>query len=166
MKISIAKKEDAQGLWRLRNQALRYGCCEVFDAKTLQAFTPETMPAGMFKVIEENQVYLIEAPAGDTPCACGYLDLITGNVEAIFTLPAYQGRGLASTIIAAIKQQAKSQGISQLTLSSTPNAVGFYQKQGFSIVSNGKYFSSSAQSYLDCVEMIWLGEGESASDLL
>lgn len=90
------------------------------------------------------------------PCACGYLNLVTGHVEAIFTLPEYQGKGLASSIINAIKQQSRNLGMTQLTLSSTPNAVGFYQKQGFTIVSKGKYFSKSVQSDLDCFEMIWL----------
>jgi len=155
MKIRTAKQQDAQGLWQLRNRALRHGCAEVYESSTLSAFTPEIMPEGMKKVIAENQVFLIDASEGTTPCACGYLDLVTGNVEAIFTLPEYQGKGLASAIISAIKQQARSLDIKQLTLSSTPNAVGFYEKQGFSVVSRGKYFSHSAQTDLDCVEMIW-----------
>lgn len=158
MKIRMAKADDAQGLWRLRNQALRQGCADVYDPATLQAFTPDEMPPGMNKAIAENQVFLIDALTGNTPCACGYLDLLTGHVEAIFTLPEYQQQGLATSIITAIKQQARELNIRQLTLSSTPNATGFYQKQGFSIVSHGKYFSRSTQSELDCVEMIWLDE--------
>lgn len=156
MKIRIADKEDALGLWQLRNRALRHGCIEVYDPPTLSAFTPEKMPEGMNKVVAENKVFIIDALEGEVPCACGYLDLISGNVEAIFTLPEYQGRGLAASIIDAIKQQARELGMTQLTLSSTPNAVGFYLKQGFSIVSQGKYFSKSVQSDLDCFEMIWL----------
>jgi len=155
MKIRTAKQQDAPGLWQLRNRALRHGCAEVYDPSTLSAFTPELMPEGMRKVITENQVFLIDASEGTVPCACGYLDLMTGNVEAIFTLPEYQGKGLAAAIISAIKQQARSLNIRQLTLSSTPNAVGFYEKQGFSVVSCGKYFSLSAQADLDCVEMLW-----------
>lgn len=156
MKIRVATPEDAQGLWQLRNLALRHGCVAVYEPAILNAFTPEKMPDGMNKVVAENQVFIIDCSDGEVPCACGYLDLITGHVEAIFTLPEYQGRGLAASIIDAIKQQARELGIAQLTLSSTPNAVGFYQKQGFSVVSKGKYFSKSVQSDLDCFEMIWL----------
>ncbi len=156
MEIRIANKEDASGLWQLRNRALRHGCVEVYDAATLSAFTPEKMPDGMNKVVADNQVFIIDCPDGNIPCACGYLDMSTGYVEAIFTLPEYQGKGLAASIINAIKQQARGQGIRQLALSSTPNAVGFYLKQGFTIESKGKYFSKSVQSDLDCFEMIWL----------
>lgn len=159
MKIRVANKEDAPGLWQLRNLALRHGCIDVYDPPTLSAFTPEKMPEGMNKVVAENQVFIIDSPEGGVPCACGYLDLMSGNVEAIFTLPEYQGRGLAASIIMAIKQQARQLGMTQLTLSSTPNAQGFYLKQGFSIVSKGKYFSRSVQSDLDCFEMIWLDNG-------
>lgn len=158
MKTRIATQQDAEGLWQLRNQALRHGCAKVYDAPRLQAFTPDIMPEGMRKTITEHQVYVIDAPDAGFPCACGYLDLVTGNVEAIFTHPDYQGRGLASAIISSIKQQATALGMSQLTLSSTPNAVGFYQTQGFTIVSQGKYYSQSVGAYLDCVEMIWVDE--------
>ncbi|MCC3717060.1 GNAT family N-acetyltransferase [Rouxiella badensis] len=156
MKIRVANKGDAQGLWRLRNAALRYGCVQVYDEPTLKAFTPDIMPEGMNKTIAENQVFIIDSSNGKNPVACGYLDLVTGHVEAVFTQPEYQGKGLAAAIIEQIKQQARSLNIRQLTLSSTPNAVGFYLRQGFSVVAKGKYFSHSTGTYLDCVEMIWL----------
>ncbi|WP_369788905.1 GNAT family N-acetyltransferase [Rouxiella sp. WC2420] len=156
MEIRIASRDDALGLWQLRNRALRHGCAGVYEPAILSAFTPEKMPDGMNKAVAENQVFIIDSSDENVPCACGYLDLVTGHVEAIFTLPEYQGKGLASSIINAIKQQSRNLGMTQLTLSSTPNAVGFYQKQGFTIVSKGKYFSKSVQSDLDCFEMIWL----------
>ncbi|CED73356.1 hypothetical protein KPLM21_1260001 [Klebsiella pneumoniae] len=47
--------------------------------------------------------------------AYGYLDLSTGSIEAVFTLPQYTGKGLGSQIIEAIKSEARGRGFEQLT---------------------------------------------------
>ncbi len=85
--------------------------------------------------------------------ATGYLDLSTGSIEAVFTLPQYTGKGLGSQIIEAIKSEARGRGFEQLTLSSTPNAQTFYEKHGFKLMQESMYPSALAQAELRCMEM-------------
>ncbi len=85
--------------------------------------------------------------------ATGYLDLSTGSIEAVFTLPRYTGKGLGSQIIEAIKSEARERGFEQLTLSSTPNAQTFYEKHGFKLMQESMYPSALAQAELRCMEM-------------
>ncbi len=108
MELRLARPEEAQGLWDIRNQAVRAGCAQVYDT------------------------------AAGGPVATGFLDLKQQTVEAIFTLPAYQGRGYAARILARIVSEATSRKMKRLTLSSTPNAVEFYRRQGASVTATRK----------------------------
>lgn len=69
-----------------------------------------------------NPFFVVAAPDGRL-VATGFLDLSSGSVEAVFTLPQYTGKGLGSQIIEAIKSEARERGFWQLTLSSTPNQI-------------------------------------------
>ncbi len=86
--------------------------------------------------------------------ATGFLDLHNGSVEAIFTLPACNGKGYASAIMQAIIDEARQRGFKQLTLAATPNASSFYQRHGFHVVRDALYPSALAQADLACVEMV------------
>lgn len=152
MQVRQAVPEEAETLWEIRNQAIRYGCREIYAAETIRNWTPDTMPDGYRQAVTANPFFVIEGAQGQ-PVATGYLDLATGSVEAIFTRPECNGQGLAGRIIAAIKQEARERGYTELTLASTPNAVGFYQRQGFSVIKESLYPSALAQTSLRCVEM-------------
>ncbi|HEY3985903.1 GNAT family N-acetyltransferase [Cedecea sp.] len=153
MTVRRAIPAEAQALWEIRNQAIRFGCRDVYPEDVLMAWTPDQMPAGYRNEIINNPFFVAESENG-VPVATGFLDLKNGSVEAVFTLPAYTGRGLAKQIIGAIKQEAKMRGINTLTLSSTPNARDFYLTQGFSVVKESLYPMSRGSVLLRCFEMI------------
>jgi GNAT superfamily N-acetyltransferase len=152
MQIRRAVPEEAETLWEIRNQAIRYGCRESYEETVIRNWTPDAMPEGYRRAVADNPFFVIDGPSGQ-PVATGYLDLAEGSVEAIFTLPEYHGQGLAGRILAAITQEARERGFTELTLASTPNAAGFYQRQGFAIIKESLYPSALAQTSLRCVEM-------------
>lgn len=155
MQIVRASTEMGPRIWQIRNLALREGCRQVYDAEALRLFTPDEMPNGLLRHIRQHDFFVALDRPGGEPVATGFLDIEHHAVEAIFTLPAWQGKGLAGQIMDRIKLAASRRGIATLTLSATPNAVSFYQRHGFVIVRAGQYFSPSAQRNLDCVEMRW-----------
>lgn len=124
MKIRLAVPVEAEECWNIRNQAIRYGCKSSYDDAVIAARTPEKMPESYRNAIVVNPFFVVAAPDGRL-LATGYLDLSTGSIEAVFTLPQYTGKGLGSQIIEAIKSEARGRGFEQLTLSSTPNAQTF-----------------------------------------
>ncbi|HKS34645.1 MAG TPA: GNAT family N-acetyltransferase [Enterobacteriaceae bacterium] len=152
MQVRLARPDEAEKLWDIRNQAIRHGCRDSYGEEAIRNWTPDTMPEGYRRAIAANPFFVIDGPSGQ-PVATGFLDLTEGSVEAIFTLPECHGQGLAGRIMQAIKQEARERGYAQLTLASTPNAVGFYQRQGFSVTKEGLYPSALAQTSLRCVEM-------------
>ena len=152
MQVRLAGPEEAEALWDIRNQAIRFGCRESYEETVIRNWTPDAMPEGYRRAVTDNPFFVIDGPSGQ-PVATGYLDLAEGSVEAIFTLPEYNGQGLAGRILAAIKQEARERGYTQLTLASTPNAAGFYQRHGFTAIKETLWPSALAQTSLRCVEM-------------
>lgn len=153
MPVRLASPDEAEILWEIRNQAIRHGCKDTYDAGIVMAWTPVQMPAGFARAITRNPFFVATVPDDDSPVATGFLDLENGSVEAVFTLPESEGKGLASQILAAIKAEAKSRGFTSLTLASTPNAFGFYQRNGFSLVKESLYRSDMANADLRCMDM-------------
>ena len=152
MKVRLAVPEEAEECWNIRNLAIREGCQSSYSAKVLEAWTPEAMPEHYREVITKNPFFVVETPDVKL-VSTGYLDLASGSVEAIFTLPDYFGKGLASQVIKEIKNEALERGLKKLTLSSTPNAQTFYEKHGFVFIRESTSPSRSAQTDLRCMDM-------------
>ncbi|ORM70200.1 GNAT family N-acetyltransferase [Pantoea rwandensis] len=152
MKPRLARPDEAAALWRIRNLAIREGCQSVYPAEVITAWTPDALPPGYFEAIRGNPFFVIDDPEYGA-AATGFLDLKTGSVEAIFTLPSCNGKGYASAIMTAIIDEARQRGYRQITLAATPNASGFYLRHGFSTVREALYPSALAKADLPCIEM-------------
>ncbi|MFU2318366.1 GNAT family N-acetyltransferase [Rahnella sp. PCH160] len=152
MSVRRASPHEAEQLWEIRNLAIRHGCKNTYAQTILTAWTPDKMPAGFPNAITHNPFFVADAPEG-FPVATGFLDVENRSVEAIFTRPGFEGQGLATQILNAIKAEAKSLGFSVLTLSSTPNAFEFYKRNGFSLVKENIYRSEMANASLRCMDM-------------
>lgn len=152
MTLRKATPQEAETLWNIRNQAIRHGCTTSYDAEVIARGTPDLMPERYRQMVIEYPFYVVEDEKGDV-AATGYLDLDTHCLEAIFTLPAASGKGMATRIIEALKHEARSRGITRLTLDATPNAQSFYQKLGFVTLRENYHHSRMAGADLRCFEM-------------
>ncbi|WP_226944456.1 GNAT family N-acetyltransferase [Pseudomonas sp. FME51] len=153
IQLRLAEPQEAKRLWHLRNQALRFGCENVYSSDILAAWTPDDMPDGYRQAIIDNPFYVIDYQKYNIPVASGFLDVKTGFAEAIFTLPEYMGKGFAGLILKQLKHEAAKRGQSRLFLDATPNAVLFYLKQGFRALEEREYYSSLAKANLHCYRM-------------
>jgi len=159
MEIRLAQPNEAPAIWRVRNEAIRHGCKGVYSDEVIAAWTPETMPQGQVAMINDNPFYVALSEEGQ-PVATGFLDIATGSIEAIFTLPEWEDHGLATRIMDALKQEALRRGFSTLRLAATPNACSFYQKRGFKVVRESVYHSKLAGADLRCMDMVYHLKGE------
>ncbi len=55
----------------------------------------------------------------------------TGYIQNVYTLPEYRGRGLASSLVKEIIQDAKNRGVRRLLLNATDMGKPIYEKIGF-----------------------------------
>jgi len=153
MILRQAQVHEAPKMWHIRNQAIRHGCKDFYDADVLAAWTPDLMPPRYADMIADYPFFVIDNADGSYPVATGFLDLSGNSVEAIFVLPEFHGQGLATRILAAIKQEAQQRGISRLTLTATLNAYPLYLKHGFNIDEKTSHYSALAGADLACYKM-------------
>ncbi|RST75250.1 GNAT family N-acetyltransferase [Siminovitchia acidinfaciens] len=86
---------------------------------------------------EDNSAHFVlydeEKPAG-----AGRFRILDGKgkVERICILPEYRGKGAGIQIMVDIEEYAKSLPVKELVLNSQSYAVPFYEKLGYSVVSD------------------------------
>ena len=111
-------------------------------------FTPVLFDAGMK---DESNVGVV-AVDSDTIIGFGFFNADAGELRALYILPQYIGHGAGSRIMARLEDMAKEKQISRLSLQSTINAVGFYQKFGYQNIKTEMHQINDEVS-IACVRM-------------
>lgn len=73
---------------------------------------------------------------GKSLVSCVRLDMFDGKrylVRRMATSPNYQGMGIGKMVMNAAEDEALKRGITKMILFSRKNAVGFYQKLGYTL---------------------------------
>ena len=86
--------------------------------------------------ILSGSVFTLEYAIG---AVVGYYSLLaiddsTVELEHLFVDPAHLKQGYGSQLLSHAMTQARDAGFSTLTIQSDPNAVGFYERHGISVV--------------------------------
>lgn len=152
MHIRKATREDAQACWDIRNSAILTACAGFYDAADMAVWTEGELNAS-FKGIVHQHMYVAEDKG--TVIGCCMLDAPNAQVEALFVDPSAMGQGVGKALLAFIEEMANRQGVAQLRLESTLNAVDFYRSQGFGgkgLEEPSVYLSPRGIS-LDCLVM-------------
>lgn len=61
------------------------------------------------------------------------------SIEAVHVLPDYAKRGIGKMLVALIEESARAQGAKRIALGSSLNAVGFYERCGYSRKENSTF---------------------------
>uniref|UniRef100_E6XM79 GCN5-related N-acetyltransferase n=3 Tax=Shewanellaceae TaxID=267890 RepID=E6XM79_SHEP2 len=132
--IRKATKTDAQACWDIRNAAINKGCTGFYDAGDLLIWTAGELTE-QFRRIVEAHFYVAEisdnALQVKTVVGTVMLDEPYAQLEALFVSPDAMGLGVGKALLKFIETMAFNQGIAQLRLESTLNAVDFYRHCGF-----------------------------------
>ena len=71
---------------------------------------------------------------GSTPI--GFTDLKSdGCLDMMFVSPDYQGKGVASLLLAAVERAARKQGLQQIFTEASLTARPFFERKGFGVVA-------------------------------
>lgn len=92
--------------------------------------------------VEDSQVwaqYRASRPtwlAMDGATPIGFTDLkADGCLDMMFVDPNYQGRGVASLLLATVEQAAREQGLSRIFTEASLTARPFFERKGFWVVT-------------------------------
>jgi GNAT superfamily N-acetyltransferase len=148
---------DATAFYQLRRDSILAGCAGHYSHTELEAWTNPQFDAPLGEPLPRHFYF---AKIDGRIVACGMLDVTTGRIDAVFVLPPYFGRGIATAMMQHLECIAREHGLKSLTLDATLNAVSFYRSQGFQ--GNATSTCQSARGIaLECVPMIrpleWAG---------
>lgn len=133
----------------VRTAAIHAQCCGFYSAKLIEAWTSGG-PTAEFTRRVETSFYVVND--GDKVVGCGAIDLGSGQIDAVFILPEFMGRGVGRQLLTHLENVAIAAGLNQAILNSTLNAAAFYRKCGYK-GNTVSVYSSSRGIQLDCVPM-------------
>ena len=99
-----------------------------------------------------NHNRLIVAEEKEQIIGFGLLNLDKKSIDSLYVWPNQAGRGYGKILLECIEKIAQEEGIDELTLSSTLNAVEFYQHMGYEKKMRSSYRLLSGVT-LDCISM-------------
>lgn len=147
--IRKAARTDAQAVWDIRTAAIRAQCRGFYGAEILDAWTSGALTE-QFAIWVESSFHV--AVDGHRVLGTGAIDLDSGQIDGIFVLPNFMGKGIGRQLLAHLENMAADVGLSVVGLSSTLNAAAFYRKCGYE--GNAVEVYSSPRGFsLDCVPM-------------
>ncbi|SIQ77611.1 Ribosomal protein S18 acetylase RimI [Shewanella morhuae] len=132
--IRKATKDDAQACWDIRNAAINKGCSGFYDAGDLLIWTEGELTEQFSRIVAAH-FYVAEQFSVNTQLKTVVgsimLDEPYAQLEALFVAPDAMEIGVGKALLQFIETMAFNQGIAQLRLESTLNAVDFYRHSGF-----------------------------------
>ncbi|ATQ76510.1 GNAT family N-acetyltransferase [Massilia violaceinigra] len=148
--LRAATLADIDAMWALRTRAVRIGCAGHYPADVVEIWSAAPAPRSYPGLVASGGAVI----AQEQGAMLGYaiLDLVAGEVDAVFVDPAVGGRGIGKTMLAALERMALERGCTRLYLSASLNAVAFYRAAGFVVLRNAVYAHPCGIA-LDCVEM-------------
>lgn len=91
----------------------------------------------------ERKVVLVHEQDNEL-VAFGQLNPATAVIEAIYVHPSCSRRGVGQRLLSALEVIAAENGLRELTLEASLNAVGFYRQAGYVPVSRARESKDSA----------------------
>lgn len=104
---------------------------------------PWSLPRGSERDELEGSAYHLGIFSNEVPIAVGRLhqvDSRKGQIRCMAVDEAHQRRGLGSQILRDLENEARLQDLEQIHLNGRENAVLFYEKHGYKVVSTGPRF--------------------------
>lgn len=128
LQIRPARYSDAEAAFTIRLQAIRHQCITVYTAEQVQAWTQVPLTE-QYRLSVERSYHI--AVWGQASVATGYIDFQSGELGALFVLPAFMGQGIGRAMVQYLERLALEAGLCEIHLDATPNATSFYRRCGY-----------------------------------
>lgn len=128
-----ASPEDAAEMARIQFESLRQNAGEEYTEDQLDWLAPPDPDADTIPDTEfvEDSCRPIVAEEGGSVVGWGSIHLSENTLAATFVDPDYTGEGIGRALVEKLETIARKEGVTQLTVPASLNAVGFYETLGF-----------------------------------
>lgn len=118
---------------------------------TIRYGTPDSEP-GPAPTADSITVFFVAFGDDDTPLGCGglrRLDDTEGEIKRMYVAPEARGTGVSTAILSTLERYARRLGWHRLVLETgdaQPDAIRFYEREGYTLIPNFGYYANSALS--------------------
>lgn len=133
--IRLARPGDLGAIARVHAAAIRELCREHYEPREIADWLAPN--PGMFVRLLRHATVFVAIHDGDV---VGFAAVAVGRreVRAVYVDPCAAGGGLGGRLLQRAERIARALGVRELHLAATLNAVGFYERQGWTRDETGK----------------------------
>jgi GNAT superfamily N-acetyltransferase len=129
-----ARADDRSDIDEIHARSVRGLCAEHYSPEQLEGWIAERATAEPV----DGLVVLLAVDDDDRPVGFVELDLEGSEVRSLFVVPEVAGAGLGARLLEAAEERARSEGLGELSLFASSNAIGFYESRGYARVFVGE----------------------------
>jgi putative acetyltransferase len=121
--------DDVDAMWRVRKAAILSVSDSFYPIETIRHWANVSRPDDFTNAFDTIDTILCEC--NSEPIGWGFANLDVSHIAAMFVSPNWHRRGIGSLITKRFEEMATDRDLENLELSSTLNAVAFYEHRGF-----------------------------------
>ena len=130
--IRRARQEDKGAIWRVHGEAIRGTCAGHYPPEVIEIWAGRLRPEKYAEAIDRFEFFVAEE--GGAVVGFGELGPEAGAIQGLYVSPEVKGRGVGRELLCALEERARAYGLKSLRLTSSLNAVPFYERAGFEAV--------------------------------
>lgn len=150
IQIRKATEADEDATWRARTASIRCLCTSHYGEQLAEAWASAPRPDDFVAIIQDRDFLVAEFKSGIV--GFGFIHRQHAEMEALFVAPDFARRGIGTALLAALEAKARQAGLKRLSLSSSLNAVSFYEVAGYLAIEETTWHHPAGFN-LRCVEM-------------
>lgn len=148
--IRKADVGDCDVIMKVHTSSVRAISPDFYTAEEIESWAAPKQRQDYEQAMLSKEFFVAE---DETVVGFGVLEPGTGLVEAVYVSPDASGRGIGLQILVKLEERARTLGLASLTLNSSLNAAGFYERAGYVPKDKAKYRLQTGIE-IDCVPMV------------
>jgi len=130
--IRRARQEDKEAIWRVHGSAIRGSCAGHYPREVIEVWAGRLRAEKYAEAIDRYEFFVAEE--GGAVVGFGELGPEAGAIQGLYVSPDVSGRGVGRKLLSTLEERARAHGLKSLRLTSSLNAVPFYERAGFEAV--------------------------------
>lgn len=127
--IRKAEQEDKEAIWRVHIKAIRETCISHYSQEVIRTWAERLQPEKYEEAIRSSEFFVAEE--NGVVVGFGELDRAAGEIQGLYVSPDVASRGFGQKLLSTLEEKARTFGLRSLHLTSSLNAVSFYERAGF-----------------------------------
>jgi putative acetyltransferase len=126
--IRRATPSDAPAILSAHVQAIRQTCHTHYNAEQIEAWAGPKKAQDYANAMARGEAMFVAEMDSQI---VGFAAIDRETIKAVYVLPMAQHRGVGAALLAAVEGEARANGVGNVSLESTVNAVSFYESHGY-----------------------------------